>query len=317
VWPEQTGTSTIFVQRGGKKLREAGYSLETDRYVAPNMNVWQRHILGTGVAQLAFQADPEEMLWAVRTDGQVALHPHVPEQEIRGFARLNHAAGAVLSSVVIPSDDGSSDELWALVKRDGDDYLSVEQQAPGWVEDETELADAFYVDSGATYTGAPTTTVSGLDHLNGRDVAVLADGAVVPGRSVDGAGNLTPALSIAASTIQVGLAFNARLTWLRPEVKDSGGGTMQGKRKRLVSVVLRLLDTVGVKVDPGTGKADQLIDRPGSAPMNTPVPPFTGDTTSKSLSGNWDRDGQGTIISDDPLPCMVLAAIPRIEVSER
>jgi hypothetical protein len=318
VWPEQTDISTIFVQRGGRKLREAGYSLDRDRYVAPNINVWQRHILKGGAIQLAFQGEPEELLWAVRGDGLLALHPHVPEQETRGFARLGHAAGKVLSACVIPSEDGSTDELWALVQRTGDAYKSVEQQAPAWAEGETDLEDAFYVDSGATYDGAPTTTVTGLTHLASQaSVAVLADGAVVAGRGVNGAGALTPALPIAASKIHIGLGYQARLTWLRPEVRDASGGTMQGKRKRLVSIVLRLLETVGIKVDPGTGKADQMIDRPGSAPMDAPVPPFTGDTTSKSLSGDWGRDGQGTIISDDPLPCMVLAAMPRIEVSER
>jgi hypothetical protein len=317
VWPVQTDSSTIFVQRGGRKLREADYSLDQDRYVAPNINVWQRHILKGGALQLAFQAEPEELLLAVRGDGQVALHPHVPEQETRGFSRLGHAAGAVISACVIPGS-GEADELWALVQRTDDGYRSVEQQAGAWVEGETQLTDAFFIDSGATYSGAPTTTVSGATHLAGRTVAVLADGAVVPDRSVDGGGNLTPPLDLAASTVQIGLAYSARLTWLRPEIRNPlGGGTMQGKRKRLVAIALRLLDTVGIKVDPGTGKADQLIDRPGSALMDRPVPPFTGDTTSKSLSGSWDRDGQGTIISDDPLPCMVIAGMPRLEVSER
>jgi hypothetical protein len=117
--------------------------------------------------------------------------------------------------------------------------------------------------------------------------------------------------------VQIGLQYQGRMTWLRPEVRDGRGNTIQGKRKRLVSIVLRLLDTVGIKVDPGTGKADQLIDRPINAPMNSPVQPYTGDTNNKSLSGDWGRDGQGTIISDDPLPCMVVAAMPHIEVGER
>jgi hypothetical protein len=316
VWPEQNDISTIFVQRGGRKLREAGYSLDRDRYVAPNINVWQRHILKGGAVQLAFQGEPEELLWAVRGDGQLALHPHVPEQETRGFSRLTHAAGAIRSVCVVPSEDGSEDELWVLAERD-DGYRSVEQQASAWEEGETAIADAFYVDSGATYHGAATTTISGLSHLAGKQVAVLADGCVIPDRSVDGGGNLTPPLPIAATKVQVGLGFAARLTWLSPELRDGAGNTMQGKRKRLVSIMLRLLETLGVKVDPGTGKADNLIDRPGSAPMDQAVPVFSGDTTAKSLSGNWGRDGQGTIISDEPLPCMVVAAMPRLEVSER
>jgi hypothetical protein len=119
--------------------------------------------------QLAFQGEPEELLWAVRGDGQLALHPHVPEQEVRGFARLSHAAGAVLSACVIPSERRhrtTSCGRWSSATATA--TSSVELQAPPWEEGETALADAFYVDSGATYSGAPTTTVSGLDHLAGR-----------------------------------------------------------------------------------------------------------------------------------------------------
>lgn len=312
VEPVKVGTSTLFVQKSGRKIREADYQLERDRYVSPNIAVWQRHILKSGAKQLVFQQEPEEMLLAVRNDGLVAVHPHVPEQEVKGFSRMAHAAGAVLSGVSIPSEDGTLDQLWALV--DGDAAgKSVELQAQPWEEGESALDDAFYVDSGVSYDGAATATfTTGLTHLAGKAVAVLADGGVVPGRTVTAGGILT--LPYAASKVHVGLGYQARLQWLRPEVKLPGGGTIQGKRKRLVSIALRLLETVGIKFDPGTGSPYNLIDRPGSADMDAPVPPFSGDTPSKSAGGNWNRDGQGTIISDDPLPCMVIAAMPELEL---
>jgi hypothetical protein len=172
--------STIFVQRGGRKLREAGYSLDSDRYVAPNINVWQRHILKGGAVSSRSRASPRSCCGGARRRPARASSRTCPSRRTaasRGSPRRRRG----LSACVIPSEDGKDDELWALVERDGDGYKSVEQQAPPWEEGETALADAFYVDSGATYSGAPTTTVSGLDHLAGRAVAVLADGAVVPG----------------------------------------------------------------------------------------------------------------------------------------
>lgn len=311
--PTQTGVSTVFVQSGGRKLREAQYDLQGDRYPAQNINIWQRHILKGGARQLTFQAEPDELLWIVRGDGELALHPHVPEQEVRGFARTAHAAGAIVSAQAIPGGDGN-DGLWALVNAGGS--LSVQLQDPAWEEDESLLPDAFFVDSGATYSGAPTTTVSGLDHLAGRAVAVLADGAVVTGLSVDGGGNLTPALPFAASKVQIGLPYSARLTWLRPEIRDASGGTVQGKVKRLVNLFLRVLATGGVKIDAGAGHVDELIDRPTGGPMNAPVPMFSGDT-SKPVGGSWDRNGQATIISDEPLPCMVVATMPRLAMDDK
>lgn len=311
--PVETGSSTLFVQKSGRKIREANYDLGSDRYNAPNIAVWQRHILKSGAKQLTFQQEPEEMVWAVRNDGMLALHPHVPEQEIKGFARAGHAAGPVLSAVAIPSQDGTRDELWALV--DGEAGKSVELQAQAWEEGETALEDAFFVDSGVSYDGEATASLSsGLDHLAGKAVSVLADGGVVAGLTVTADGELE--LPYAASKVHVGLGFTARLRPLRPEARAPDGGTLQGKRKRLVSLVLRLLETVGIKVDPDTGHADQLIDRPGSAEMDGPVPPFTGDTR-KPVSGNSGLDGQYTIISDDPLPCMVVAAMPTYSLGER
>jgi hypothetical protein len=311
VLPVQIGTSTLFVQKSGRKIRAADYTLDRDRYVSPNVAVWQRHILKSGARQLVFQQEPEELVWAVRADGVLAVHAHVPEQDIKGFARATHAAGPVLSAVAIPSTSGQLDDLWVLV--DGAGGKSVEQQAAWWEEEETSIEDAFFVDSGVSYDDVPAATfTTGLTHLAGREVSVLADGGVVAGLSVSAGGVLE--LPIAASKVHVGLGYQARIRTLRPEGKDAGGNTIQGKRKRLVSIITRLLETVGIKIDPGNGRLEQLIDRPGSAPMNAPVPPFSGDTTSKSLSGSWERDGQYTIISDDPLPCIVMAAMTKVEL---
>ena len=41
----------------------------------------------------------------------------------------------------------------------------------------TDVEDAFYLDSGLTYDSTPTTTISGVDHLEGETVQVLADGS--------------------------------------------------------------------------------------------------------------------------------------------
>lgn len=314
VRPAQTGTSTLFVQKSGRKLREAGYDLQSDRYVAPNIAVWQRHILKSGAKQLTFQQEPEEMLWAVRNDGVLVLHPHVPEQDVKGFARAGHAAGAVLSAVSSPTMDGTSDELWVLVDG-GTAGKSVEQQQPFWEEGESALEDGFFVDSGVAIADPDTLTIT-ASWLANREVAILADGGVLPRQTADGSGTFTLPLATPPAKLVYGLPYEARLKWLRPELRAPDGGTIQGKVKRLVRATLRVLETCLVQVDPGNGRRENLIDRPGSAAMDAPVPPFTGDV-GKSVSGGWDRDGQGTIVSADPVPCMVVAHLPTLTVGER
>ena len=64
------------------------------------------------------------------------------------------------------------------------------------------------MDSGITYNGAPTTTITGLDHLEGKEVTALADGSVVTGKTVS-SGQIT--LGTEASVVHVGLPYTGKL----------------------------------------------------------------------------------------------------------
>lgn len=316
VWPVQLGSSTFFVQRGGRKLREAQYDFGRDRYVASNSTVWARHITKSGLIQCCYQKEPEELLFAVRADGQMIAHPHQPEQDIKGFARIRHSdgAGQILSAEVIVGTDGKTDELWALVLRGG--ARSIERMAK-WRDDGDAIADAFFVDAGLTFMAAGgQTSFTGATHLAGKAVMVLAGGGVVPGITVAGDGSFTlPATAVPATAyrVTVGLGYTATAVTLRQEIKINGN-TSQGKRQRLVKIVLRLLDTVGIRVGALNGKLDDLIDRPADAPMDAAVPLFTGDS-GKAVSGSWDRNGQCVFTSSLPLPATIVAAMPKLDIA--
>src|SRR5690606_17538108 len=121
----------------------------------------------------------------------------------------------------IPAPDGGRDELWLAVRRhiDGATVRTIEVMAAPLADDEP-AADAFYVDCGASYRGAPATAIAGLAHLEGETVAVLADGATHPPRVVtDGA----IALERAASTVHVGLAYASVLETMNLEAGSATG----------------------------------------------------------------------------------------------
>lgn len=317
VWPAQLGTSTFFVQRGGRKLRDAQYDFSQDRYLASNSTVWARHITHGGIIQLAYQKEPEELLFAVRGDGQLIAHPHQPEQEIKGFARIRHAdgAGTILSAAAIVGADGKTDELWALVLRDG--ARSVERMSR-WRDDGDPIDQCFFVDAGTSVTAAANQThFTGATWLANKPVAVLAGGGVVRNITVAGDGSFDiPALAAPAVpyTLTVGLPFTARAVTMRPELKINGQ-TSQGKRQRLIKVALRLLETIGIRIGAVNGILDELIDRSTDDYMDAPVPLFTGDS-NRAVSGNWDRNGQAEFVSDLPLPATIIAAMPKVEVSD-
>lgn len=281
------------------------------------MTVWCRHITRGGIRQLTFQKEPEALLIGVRGDGVLIAHPHAPKQEIKGFSRLAHAGGRVLSATSCASADGTTDALWVLVAHP-DGTRSVQRMAE-WREEDAPIADAFHVDSGVTVMAAAgQVRFTGATHLAGKAVAVLADGGVVTGVTVAADGSFSlPATAVPtdrAYRLTVGLPYTARVVTLRPELRGSGE-TSQGKRQRLVRLVLRLIATSGLRVGALGGTLDNLVDRAGRDAMDAPVPLFTGDT-ERAVSGGWDRNGQAVFESNAPLPATIVAAMPTLAVTQ-
>jgi hypothetical protein len=319
VYPAQVGVETVFVERGGRRLRAAGYDFARDRYASIDLTVAARHITRGGVRQLAQQRLPHALLFASRNDGALVVHAQT-RAEIKGFSRWRLGGKARASSVVaVVGEDGVTEELWALVDRNTDSGLKREiwKQAP-WREQGEPLAEAMFVDGGKTVQATAGQVVfTGFEHLAGEPVAVLANGGVVPGIIVDSGGTVTlPATAVpdAPFTVTIGLPYTAQALGLSPDMRIDGQPT-QGLRQRVVKAALRLLETVGIKTGGGDGQpVEDLIDRPGNAPMDAPIPLFSGDTEAGIIDGTWDRKGQLLMVSDQPLPCTINAAMLKLNV---
>lgn len=303
--PLQIGSQTIFVQRGGRKIRAGQYDFGKDRYVAPNMTIWARQITAGGIVQLAYQAEPEELLWALRGDGVAVTHANAPEQDVKGWSEGLAIEGAqILSMAAMPSTDGQRDDLWLLVQRGA--ARTIEQLAPWWDEDEGVAAqDAFYVDSGLSYTGAPATHFSGLDHLVGLDVIALADGAEVGPLTVAPDGSID--IPDPASKVHVGRAYTARVTTLRPEIAKRDGSS-QGRRKKAVNLVARLIDSFGVMAGGFGERLDEMLGRDPATAMGSGPALYSGDTEQTAIQGGWNNDGRVTMENRTPFPWIVSAA---------
>jgi hypothetical protein len=319
VFPVTIGTGILFVQRGGRKIREADYTYERERFVGANINIYARHITRSGVNWLTFQQEPEEMLWGGRTDGVMIAHPHSPEQAIKGFSRVQLGNGKAIAGVAIPSTDGQRDDLWILAVNSRG-HRAVLQLARWWDEDPdldaagrlAQLKAAFYVDWGVSYSGAPKQTfTTGLSHLEGFEVAILADGIVCPRQTVAG-GKLT--LPFAASVVHIGIPYTAAIKLLRPEMRASG--TIQGLRKRLQRLFARLIDTGPIGVVDKRGDPDSLFERSLSVPMGSPPPLKNGETDNKACGSGSDFEDAPEIVSDVPLPAIISMLVPSYEVEE-
>ena len=173
-------------------------------------------------------------------------------------------------------------------------------------------ADAFYVDCGLTYSGAAATTISGLGHLEGQTVQVMADGAAHPDCVVT-SGAIT--LSRSATKAQIGLACPATIQTTRIEA-GAGDGTAQGKTKRINKVVMRFYNTLGGFAGPDPTNLDEINFRTGSDLMDHAPPLYTGDKMIEWPDG-YNFDGYVTYQQVQPFPATVIAFMPQVHTFDR
>ena len=170
-----------------------------------------------------------------------------------------------------------------------------------------DVSDAFYVDSGLTYSGGATTSISGLDHLEGETVAILADGGTHPDKTVS-SGAIT--LDRSSKSVDIGLQYTSILQTMRIEA-GAEDGVAQGKTKRIHDVTLRLLDTVGVEVGGSLTDMENIPFRSSSFPLTVSIPLFTGDKDAEFRS-DYDKDGFIFLRQADPLPLTIVSVFARL-----
>ncbi|WP_207260877.1 hypothetical protein [Desulfovibrio sp. Huiquan2017] len=310
VRPEPVGFATLYIQRAGRKIREMSYRLETDAYASRDLTLLSEHITEGGLTQLAYVQEPDSILYGVRGDGAMVALTYVPDQDVAAWSRIV-TDGVVERAATVYNDLEKRDELWIAVVRtvNGESRRYIEYLEAPFAGD---INDAFFVDSGLTYRGVPTDTVFGLEHLSGRTVSVLADGAVQADRVVAGDGSL--ALDRPASTVHAGLAYRSVLQPMRLDA-GSQRGTAQTKRKRITKVAARFYDTLGGLIGPDESRLEPVYFRSPSTPMGQSPRPFRGDKIVNFPKG-WDRDGLLTIVQEQPLPMTVLMIVPQLVINE-
>jgi hypothetical protein len=169
--------------------------------------------------------------------------------------------------------------------------------------------DAFFVDAGLSYDGTATTTLSGLDHLEAMEVAILADGAVFPNETVSG-GAIT--LSESITKAHVGLPYTYKLNPMRPDL-TIGGSTSKGSKLNITTAFVSFFQTLNAEV--GDGTDDYTIDWREDDALGSPPALFTGDK-EVIHDGGFDVEGNFIISGSDPMPCTVRAIVLRMEATD-
>ena len=315
---QPAGNATLFLQRARRKIRELSFNFDVDGYQASDLTILNESVTTSGITEMTYQQSPDSILWCVRQDGVLAGLTYLRSEEVIAWHR--HIMGgsfgnghAQVESVASISGEINEDELWVIVKR------TINGATKRYVEcfanfdfDETDSTDFKFLDSHLSYSGSSTTTLSGLSHLEGQSVSILADGSAHPNKIVSG-GAIT--LNRAVTKAVVGLPYDSVLQTMRIE-GGAAEGTSQGKTKRISKVTLRLFETVGVKVGPALDNLEAIPFRTTSSPMGSPVSTLIAGDKEIEFNDDFNSDGFIFIKQDQPLPCSILAVYPTLVTSD-
>jgi len=252
VRPVRIGDTVIFVQSVSKILREYIYSFDAGGYTANDLSILSEHLLKDNtVKRLAHQQYPTNIIWVIRDDGILLGASYLKDQGIIGWHY--HSLGGDSSTeveriAVIPGVD--REELWMIVKRtvDGGTVRYVEL-----LEDEftgTTTKASRYFDCHYSYSGSAATTITGLDHLEGESVHVLADGVQLPSTPTVSSGAIT--LASAVTSAVIGYNYNSDMQPIEPDINDDTGASI-GRTKRVNSIYFRLLDATNYSIGTTSG----------------------------------------------------------------
>ncbi len=308
----------VFVQRGGRKVRKLLYNESERKYAASDLTVLAEHITKGGVKGLAFQSQLSAILWGFTGEGQLIGMTHETEQNVFGWHR--HITDGDIESACVIYGSAGTDELYCVVRRtvDAADRRFIERMdltAMSQNFDDPELLN--YLDSSRhhVFTTAGT-IVPGLEHLEGRVVSLLVDGAVHPDRAViDGA--VTLQASYPAEThIIAGLPFTSLLQPMKQEMQMNDGSA-QGRGMKTVAVTVRYHESSGGQAADDPDRSDDLwadiFSRDSELPMGA-APPLESDERRVVLEAATRKSVNVAVRQSLPLPLCVTALIVETDV---
>ena len=289
--PVSVDGATLFVARNKKEIREFIYTDLEQAYQSTDLALLSRHLITSPVDQ---DYDPRRrLLFLVREDGKFVTLTVYRAEAVAAWT-LHQTDGDVLSVAVV------GDDVFLLVERETG--VTIEQ-----FDDDLNLDSALSGES-----EEPEDHWTGLEHLEGADVTVIADGIVLPPRAVEG-GAIT--LDDPALAVTIGLPFTHIIEPLPPAVVGEGGA---GRAVRLVEAIFRVEETAALRLDVGRGLRDITLRQMGEdAEPGSPPPVVSEDIRVRALG--WQPGGETPlwrIEQSVPLPFTLLSVTTELKVND-
>lgn len=306
VQPIIVNNALVYAAARGGHVRELAYNWQAGGYITGDLSLRCAHLFdGREIRDLAQAKAPYPVVWAVSSDGSLLGCTYIPEQQIGAWHR--HDTDGAFESCACVSE-GADDILYCAVRRQigGRTVRYIERMASRRFD---APEDAFFVDCGLSYNGAPTDTVSGLEHIEGKTVHILADGAVMPPQTV-ASGRVS--LPHPAVKIHAGLPIAADMQTL-PLAAPPDNAYAQGRQKNINKVWLRVYRSGGIWAGQAetelTEYKQRTVEPPGSPPR------LKSEAVEITLRGQWSEDAQLFVRQIHPLPLTLLSVAAEVAVA--
>lgn len=298
--PVEIDGSTLFIERKGRTLREFLFSLQEQAFLGSSLSFLAQSLINVPVDMVALRGrsnDDSNYVFIINTDGTMAVYNVLRSQGIGAFTKWT-TSGNIISGRSV------DDMLYLTTARNSKNFLE-------------KQSDDVYTDSAVSKTQSSSATITGLDHLEGLEVRVKADGAVMLSQTVVGGAITTER---AATVVEVGLNYIPIIQPM-PLTPDTQVGSSQMDIKKIIETRLNVIDTQGLIVSINGIEEVRLPDRAfaesSTSPLNTVPAPYTGiiPFIGESL-GYADERLQSVVITQrDPLPMTIASIFTKVETS--
>lgn len=309
--PLKVGNNMIYIGSRDGHMREFGFDGDRNGYISGDVSIRAPHLFDNDtIRSMTLQYDPFPVVWPCTENGLMLGLTYIPEQQIAAFhwhdtgpLDEDGVARDYFEDATTIFEDGY-DATYVVVRR------TIDGQTVRYLErfvDRRFGADAnqFFVDCGYRYEGvAPVTQLTGLDWLEGEEVSIFADGAVVPPQTITG-GVLTLPDDIEATTIVLGLGYTCDLQTLPMAIELAGYG--QGMPKNVNSVMLRVYRSAIFSAGPTFDEADLVPAQPQELENFDDPPALYTGVVEIVLKGAWTDDGQACIRHTEPTAVTILS----------
>lgn len=325
--PVRANDYSLFVQKGGRKLRDIIFNFEQDKYKSTDLSFVADHLtIDTEepsldpIVEIISQTTDSSFVWAKTQNGRLLVLTLDRDYNVNAWARVKLGGSSeektfplVKSMCAIEVSNDVGDRLYLLVQRQNNgsdvvqlEYLDIPYEYEDIYSATSDLKNYVHFDHKIMYQKNALNRLFSLDHLKGETVGVVHEDKYLGTFVVDSNGEIdVDDVFEGGAYLVAGLPTTSTLKPSPFEVGQQVVGSPQGFIKRIDQLLIRFFLSKGCKYG---YKEDDLL------PLN-----FDNVAADKLFTGlkevrfptDYNRDCQVIIYTDSPWPCNILAIIAK------